>query len=119
MTPAEQAVIDAAEAWVERIVDPPNLWADDEDFALISALAALRLERAGTPEDTYEQLEAEGWMREVLPTGDVCFQYGDVWFYVPGPKRQWHVDMHVRAGRPDEASAVRLARALAALIGDA
>ena len=39
---ARQAVIDAAIAWVDRIVDHPNSWADDEDAALIEAVKRLR-----------------------------------------------------------------------------
>lgn len=37
----EEAIVNAARNWVHRIVDPPSLWADDEDFALIEAVAAL------------------------------------------------------------------------------
>lgn len=33
-----QQVIAAAVAWVERIQDPPRLWADAEDRALIRAV---------------------------------------------------------------------------------
>lgn len=38
---AQAAVIEAAVEWVERIHDHPNLWADDEAHALISAVKAL------------------------------------------------------------------------------
>lgn len=37
-----QAVIDAAEAWVDCIKDHPNTWADDEDRELINAVNARR-----------------------------------------------------------------------------
>lgn len=36
-----ERVIKAAQAWRERIVDEPNLWADREDLALIDAIDAL------------------------------------------------------------------------------
>lgn len=36
----DRAVIEAAEAWKARIIDPPNQWADAEDHALIEALDA-------------------------------------------------------------------------------
>jgi hypothetical protein len=41
LTAAERDVVEAAKAWRARIVDPPNLWADDEDHALIAAVDAL------------------------------------------------------------------------------
>lgn len=36
-----ERVVKAATAWRERIVDPPNPWADREDLALIAAVDAL------------------------------------------------------------------------------
>jgi hypothetical protein len=40
-------VVEAARAWVKRIVDPPNLWADEQDFALIAAVDAFGAGPAG------------------------------------------------------------------------
>lgn len=35
------ALVHAARAWVARIVDHPEQWADEEDYALINAVARL------------------------------------------------------------------------------
>ncbi|WP_213452871.1 hypothetical protein [Rhizomonospora bruguierae] len=40
-----EAVVAAAIAWRKRITSHPNLWADDEDFALIAAVDALPAEQ--------------------------------------------------------------------------
>lgn len=37
---AMRPVVEAARSWRNRIVSPPNLWADDEDFAVIAAVDA-------------------------------------------------------------------------------
>jgi hypothetical protein len=42
-----ERVVEAAKAWVASIVDPPNAWADDADFALIAAVDAYQSTRAG------------------------------------------------------------------------
>lgn len=39
-----EQVVKAAVAWRERIVDPPNMWADREDLTLIAAVDALEAE---------------------------------------------------------------------------
>ena len=39
---ASAEIVQAACAWVDRIQDPPNQWADEEDFALIAAVKAYR-----------------------------------------------------------------------------
>jgi hypothetical protein len=42
------AVAEAAEAWVDAATDDPALWAGDEDWALIGAVAALSALDGGT-----------------------------------------------------------------------
>lgn len=55
-----EALREAAYAWVDRILDPPSMWADDEDLALIKAVADLRAATAAHPgTDTRDDGEAE------------------------------------------------------------
>lgn len=47
----DHGILAAARAWRARIVDPPNMWADDQDFALIAAVDAETAARAAAEQE--------------------------------------------------------------------
>lgn len=113
LTSAEQALIEAAEAWLDDCVDEddlPEIMVIATCDALVAAVRALRLEREDN-RDTYKALEEEGWDAD---EGVLCSRYVTVG---TDDCSIWMGD----GDRPitvcsSEASCVRLARSLSSLL---